>query len=186
MAIEASRVSNGSKSPLLARLRDTFVFRRRIESTPESESNHDLTRGAPGVAPSQAERIRPNVGRSVRFKGDINGDGDVDIDGTLDGSVTLPANSVTVRSAGCLKGGIKARNVFIAGKVNGDITAHERIELEASAQVDGNVKARRISVRDGARITGRVEVSEASLSAGPAADGPAIDSERQPNVRDLR
>ena len=186
MAIEASRVSNGSKSPLLARLRDTFVFRRRIESTPESESNHDLTRGAPGVAPSQAERIRPNVGRSVRFKGDIHGDGDVDIDGTLDGSVTLPANSVTVRSAGCLKGGIKARNVFIAGKVNGDITAHERIELEASAQVDGNVSARRISVRDGARITGRVEVSEASLSAGPAADGPAIDSERQPNVRDLR
>ncbi len=185
MANEAIQVANGQKSRLLARLRDTFVIRRRIKSAPESDSAHDLTRGAPGVVPSQSDRVRPNVGRSVRFKGDINGDGDVDIDGTVDGSVTVPANSVTIRSAGCLKGGIKARNVFIAGKVNGDITAHKRIELEASAQVDSDVRARRISVRDGARITGRVEVSEASLSANPTADGPAIDSERQPNPQDL-
>ena len=185
MANEAIQIANGQKSRLLARLRDTFVLRRHIKSAPEFESAHVLTRGALGVVPSQSDRVRPNVGRSVRFKGDINGDGDVDIDGTVDGSVTVPANSVTVRSAGCLKGGIKARNVFIAGKVNGDITARERIELEASAQVDGDVKARRISVRDGARITGHVEVSEASLSVNPAADGPAIGSERQPNPHDL-
>ncbi|MCZ0954088.1 MAG: polymer-forming cytoskeletal protein [Rhodospirillaceae bacterium] len=184
MAIKATQGTYGSRSPLLALLRDKLALRRRIESATASRSTLDPARLASLVVRSQPDRVRRNVTRSVRFEGDINGDGDVDIDGMLEGSVTVPANNVTVRSGGCVQGGVKARNVVVGGEVQGDITATKRIELKASARVDGDVRARRISVRDGARINGRVETAEADLCAETLADGLASDSERQANAQD--
>lgn len=185
MEIEATDASKGSNSPLLARLRDTLAHPPHMQSAPESASALDSTLRAPVVVQSQPDRVRPNVGKSVRFKGDINGDGDVDIDGTLEGSVSVPANTVTVRSSGFVQGCITARNVIVGGKVNGDITARERIELKASARVDGEVEARRIVVSDGARITGRVEMSEADLCADTIAEGQEGYAERKPNGQDF-
>ena len=161
MATEAKNVSPVSISTLASRLRAMLAHEGRMEGAPEPGRAPRATRDSALVLRSQPGRIRPGAGELVRFKGNIYGDGDVGIDSVFEGSINVPDSTVTVLSSGIVQGCVMARNVIVGGRVNGDITVRERIELKASARVDGDIEARRIAIRDGARITGRVQSAEA-------------------------
>ena len=156
MTSEAINGSCSSNTPLLARVGNMLSQRRTTRRAPDHGSAQDYTRNAPLLVRRLAG-TRPNVGRHVRFKGDINGDGDVDIDGIIEGSISVPTNTVTVSASGCVKGCVTARNAIVRGEVYGDISASQCVELMASARVDGDISAPRIVARDGALLTGRVE-----------------------------
>ena len=126
-----------------------------------------------GPGSSSRENAVAAIGKSIVFKGELTGSEDLEVNGTVEGDVKLPDNTLTVGQTGHVKASVSAKSVQIVGKVQGDVTATERIEIEASGVVDGDLRAPRLLVQEGAVMNGTVEMTaapsaEAGKSATPA------------------
>jgi len=120
----------------------------------------------PGAsAPSQ-------VGSAVRIEGDIYGQEDLLIDGEVKGNIVLHDNQLTIGPNANVKASIKAKNVVLIGRVEGNIEASVRIELRSVCSMLGDVRSPRIMVENGAYIKGAVEVVR---EAAGASDSPTRD-----------
>ncbi len=82
------------------------------------------------------------------------------IEGQVKGTIDL-AGALRIGTQARVEAKVHARTVIIEGRVNGDISADERVELVASATVDGNIKAPKIIVAEGARFRGNVDMGSA-------------------------
>lgn len=98
------------------------------------------------------------IGSQIKVVGEISGDEDVEILGRVEGTILLKKDLV-IASAGTADAKIHAKNVTIAGKVKGDVTADERVELLASASLEGNIRAPKIVISEGAHFRGNVDMS---------------------------
>jgi cytoskeletal protein CcmA (bactofilin family) len=96
-------------------------------------------------------------GPNVTIDGKITGNEPVLIEGTVRGGINL-AGDLRIGTKARIEAKVHAKNVTVEGKVNGDITADDRVELVASATVDGNIKAPKIIVAEGARFRGSVDM----------------------------
>ena len=90
-------------------------------------------------------------------KGEIAGSEDLTIDGQVEGSIVLPAHTLTVGPNATICADITAKIVTIFGTVLGSITAHDRVDVRRSGSVDGNVTCVRLTVQDGAMVNGKIE-----------------------------
>lgn len=109
------------------------------------------------------------IGKSISFKGDLSGNEDLVIEGTVEGTVSLPSGQLTVGAEGKLRAEIKAKSVVVVGKVTGNVTATERVEVQSSGIVEGDVRAPRLIVQEGAVINGSVEMTREGAAAAAAA-----------------
>ncbi|MDQ3488382.1 MAG: polymer-forming cytoskeletal protein [Acidobacteriota bacterium] len=91
--------------------------------------------------------------------GEITSDADLTIDGTFDGQITVPQQHVTISASAKVNAKIIARDVTIAGKVEGSIAATERVTLAASANVRAHIQTPSIALIEGAQFTGTVDPS---------------------------
>jgi cytoskeletal protein CcmA (bactofilin family) len=113
---------------------------------------------------SQKSQLNPNsperstIGRSMVIKGEVNGTESLYIDGQIEGTVDFAGHVVTVGSKGSVAATINAREVVILGKVQGNIQCTDRLDLRSQALLSGDVVTQRISVEDGAILTGGVQV----------------------------
>ncbi len=122
-----------------------------------------------GLGSSSRENAVATIGKSIVFKGELTGSEDLEVNGTVEGDVKLPDNTLTVGQTGHVKASVSAKSVQIIGKVRGDVTATERIEIEASGVVDGDLRAPRLLVQEGAVMNGTVEMTSAEASKGASA-----------------
>jgi cytoskeletal protein CcmA (bactofilin family) len=99
-----------------------------------------------------------NIGKSITIKGDLTGNEDLEIEGTVEGRIDLPNNELTIGSEGNVKAEVHAKSVIVIGHVTGNVSAAERIEVQAAGIVDGDVKAPRLIVAEGAVLNGAVEM----------------------------
>ena len=97
------------------------------------------------------------LGANVVIEGTITGSEPVVLEGTVRGKINLTAD-LRVGTKSRVEANVHARNVTIEGKLTGDISADERVELIASATVDGNIKAPKIVVAEGATFRGSVDM----------------------------
>lgn len=95
------------------------------------------------------------IADGVHVKGDIQSNSDVWVDSAIDGNIVTDSD-LGVGENGHVNGNIRARNVVIAGSVEGDIDIMESATLEASARVSGKLTAADLSVDSGAKINGEV------------------------------
>ncbi len=109
--------------------------------------------------------------------GDIESDGTVRIDGRLEGSIRR-ASVVVLGNGSSVKGNITAREVLVGGTVEGNIDAADRIELQPSAVVTGDIDAGAILIREGGIVRGRLNVRKHE-SAAPE---PGRKASRTPTV----
>jgi len=100
------------------------------------------------------------IGKSVVIKGELSGSEDLYIDGLVEGSIDLRNHSVTVGPSGNVKAGISAKSIVIQGKVDGSLTATDRLDLRKSAVVTGNVTTQRIAIEEGAFLKGKVDIQK--------------------------
>jgi cytoskeletal protein CcmA (bactofilin family) len=103
------------------------------------------------------ERFDTLIGRQTEIQGALRVIQSVRIDGKVVGNIEAPkeqAITVVVGPEGEIQGDVIASRVIVAGKVAGNIDAHERVELLASALVQGDVKYGSIAVEHGARLLG--------------------------------
>ena len=106
-----------------------------------------------------------NIGKSITIKGDLTGNEDLVIDGNIDGRIDLPNNQLTIGPEGKIKADIHAKSAVVVGHVSGNVSATERIEVQASGVVDGDVRAPRLVVQEGAVLNGAVEMGEVKRPA---------------------
>ena len=107
-----------------------------------------------------------HIGKSVVVKGELSGSEDLYIDGNVEGSIELRNNSLTVGPNGKIKATVSAKTVVILGKIDGAVTASDRVELKKSAVVNGDITTQRIAIEEGAAFQGKVDIQR---EAGKAA-----------------
>jgi len=99
-----------------------------------------------------------NIGKSVSIRGDITGGEDVYVDGQVEGSIQLSANSLTIGPNGRVKANISAKNITVSGSVEGNLQVSERTDMRKTAVVTGDVQTRRIAIEEGAYFKGKLEI----------------------------
>jgi cytoskeletal protein CcmA (bactofilin family) len=112
-----------------------------------------------------------NIGKSISIKGDLSGDEDIQVDGTVEGRVDLPNNQFTVGAEGRVRAEVHAKQVIVIGQVDGNIVATERIEVQATGVIHGDVKGPRLVVHEGAVINGTIEMTKTAAPAKVATTG---------------
>lgn len=100
-----------------------------------------------------------HLGKSVMIKGEVSGSEDLYLDGQVEGSIDLKGNRLTLGPNGRVKANIAARSAVIHGKLEGNITATDRVDLKQSAVVTGDIVTQRISIDEGAFFKGGVDIS---------------------------
>jgi cytoskeletal protein CcmA (bactofilin family) len=108
---------------------------------------------------SKSQRIDTLIGAATQIVGDVRFTGGFHVDGNIKGNVEAPADSnarLSVSDGGVVEGSVAVPNVLLNGTVKGDILAHERIELGATARVTGNVFYGLIEMEMGAEINGKL------------------------------
>ena len=106
------------------------------------------------------------LGAGSKFVGDLFGDEDVVILGSLEGKVRVDRR-ITIGPGGSVVGDVAGRSVVVAGKVEGQILATERAELAATASVTGSVRAPKVIIAEGAQLQGDVGMTGAPSAGTP-------------------
>ena len=91
------------------------------------------------------------IGHSVTIKGDISGNSDVRVAGTVNGSISIEGELIVERQ-GYVEGEIKTTTAVIAGSVKGNIDCSDKLILESSSQYEGNIKTKRLIIQEGRRL----------------------------------
>jgi cytoskeletal protein CcmA (bactofilin family) len=99
-----------------------------------------------------------NMGQSIAIKGELSGAEDLTLEGRVEGKISLPDNVLTVGTSARITAEIVAKTVILLGHVVGNVTVKERFELRAGGSMEGNVKAPRIAMADGAILNGKIEM----------------------------
>jgi len=139
-------------------------------------------RPAPAVSPIEsANRAgapatdQASISKGLFIKGEITGSESLFIDGKVEGSINLNGNRVTVGRNGQVAASITAREVVVLGKVRGNVTASDRVDIRAEGALTGDVAAARISIEDGSFFKGGIDIRkpDQKQAAAPAAPAPA-------------
>ena len=105
------------------------------------------------------------IGKTLTFRGELTANEDLMIQGHVEGSITHTSSQLAIGANGDVKANITARRVMIQGKLVGDVHASESIIIEASANVQGNMFAPKVSLKDGAKFRGHIEMESGFESA---------------------
>src|SRR5437899_11545585 len=98
------------------------------------------------------------IGKSLVIKGEVTGSESLYIDGRVEGSINLSGNRVTVGRNGVVAANINAREIVVLGKVRGNLTASDRVDIRSDGSLTGDVVAARISIEDGAYFKGGIDI----------------------------
>jgi len=128
-------------------------------------------------APPAATGEQATIGKGLFIKGEITGSESLYVDGKVDGSINLPGNRVTVGRNGQVAASITAREIVVLGKVRGNITASDRVDIRAEGALTGDVAAARISIEDGAFFKGGIDIKKPDAKPAPAPAAPAATPE---------
>jgi cytoskeletal protein CcmA (bactofilin family) len=107
---------------------------------------------------SSPSRSIARLGASIQIKGQVTGNEDLQIDGIVNGPISLKGHELTVGSDAQLTSEIQAGDVIAYGKVVGDIHARGRVDIRRDGSITGNISCARISIEDGAHFKGRIEI----------------------------
>ena len=127
---------------------------------PASATPHAVD--VPAVKPSEVtsfteRRVAAWVGKALRVEGRIVSSEDLTIDGSVEGSIELGNHSLTIGTGAAVKADLTAKTITISGDVTGMVRATEKVELRPTASVQGDIKAPRFEMADGATVRGKIE-----------------------------
>jgi cytoskeletal protein CcmA (bactofilin family) len=107
-----------------------------------------------------ADRSTARLGPSLHIKGEISGNEDLLIEGSIEGLVQLDERKLTVGATAKVTADIIAREVVVYGSVKGNLRAKDRIEIKKDGSVNGDLTTARIMIEDGAYFKGSIEIDK--------------------------
>ena len=130
-------------------------------------------RAQPNLAPEprsvfDERRVTAWIGKSLIVQGKVISNEDLTIDGKVEGTIELGNHGLTIGAGAEIKANLVAKMITISGAVTGNVMATDKVDLRATASVDGDIVAPRLIMAEGAVIKGKVDASGKST---PAANG---------------
>jgi cytoskeletal protein CcmA (bactofilin family) len=113
---------------------------------------------APRPVSTTTTADQATIGKSLVIKGEVTGSESLYIDGRVEGSINLSGNRVTVGRNGVVSANVNAREIVVLGKVRGNLTASDRVDIRSDGSLTGDVVAARISIEDGAYFKGGIDI----------------------------
>jgi cytoskeletal protein CcmA (bactofilin family) len=136
-----------------------------------------------GTKKMSSDAIRPLVttpagstarlGASLHVKGEISGNEDLHLDGSVEGLIQLDERKLTVGASAKLTADVVAREVVVYGSVKGNLRARDRIEIKKDGSVVGDLTTARIMIEDGAYFKGSIEIDRTGTDSGVDSEKPA-------------
>lgn len=127
-------------------------------ATPAVPSYDPPVRTSTTGASAATSADQATIGKSLVVKGEVTGSESLYIDGKVEGAINLPGNRVTVGRNGQVSANITAREIVVLGKVRGNMTASDRVDIRSEGSLTGDVTAQRISIEDGAFFKGGIDI----------------------------
>ncbi len=156
-------------------------------STPTTAPSMNMSTNEPAPVPRPVTTTtsdQATIGKSLVIKGEVTGSESLYIDGRVEGSINLSGNRVTIGRNGVVAANINAREIVVLGKVRGNLTASDRVDIRSDGSLTGDVVAARISIEDGAFFKGGIDIrkggktdakpEELAKSVSAASSEPAI------------
>lgn len=128
--------------------------------------------------PTTGGANRNHLSSDVEIKGTLKFQNDLVFDGKIEGEIQSNA-TLTVGKSAHVQGEVKSKSIIIHGSVQGNIEAVERIELKATGQLIGDLRAARIMIEDGATFVGKSEVSPNKSSLPRTGSTPATEQPKK-------
>ena len=97
------------------------------------------------------------IGSTIVIDGEITGEEDLIIEGTVKGKISLKQNLI-VEKSGVVEADIETQTVTISGQVTGNIIANEKVEITSGGKMVGDIKAPRVLIADGAIFKGNIDM----------------------------
>lgn len=135
-----------------------------VSSTMATESGKNLP--VPAVVSPKAAAC---VSQGITIKGEISGNEELFVDGRIEGTITCPTSTVTLGPNATVTADVTARELIVRGRVEGKLTGTERIQVWRSARVQGDLKASRVSIEEGAELHGMLEAGKPRVGASERA-----------------
>ena len=127
------------------------------------------------------------IGENISIEGNIRGDEHLVIEGSMKGNVEMEKNNFTVGSKGRVEGEINAQNVKISGQMIGNIKTQGKVEITKDADFIGDIRAKSISVEDGAYFKGSIELDKEphrkTALSGKSTTGTTTQPESKPETQ---
>lgn len=139
------------------------MWKRDEAVKPPTPSRGSSGEGAPAKKP--VENVVMDLGKSVMIKGELSASEDLTLYGQMEGSVTLPNHTLTIGPHADIKAAIAAKSVVIMGAVTGNVTAGEKIEIQNTGSIQGDVVSPRLSIADGGCLRGKVQMPKSGQPA---------------------
>jgi len=139
----------------------------KTETSP-STSQYASTSSSATQSASSIAAPTAVIGPKIRFKGELVGEEDLLVQGHVEGTIDLKNHNLTIGEQGVIKANAKAKIIIIEGKVDGDLHGEERIVIKESSNVSGNITAERVSLEDGAKFRGSIDMDAKSQPAAPS------------------
>jgi cytoskeletal protein CcmA (bactofilin family) len=105
------------------------------------------------------------IGRSLVITGEFTSQEDVVVDGCVRGHVMVRDGTLTVGEQGRIEADVRGATVCVKGRVDGSIVATVRIELTATAAVEGSLSANHVIIAEGAAFQGQVDMDQRTIAA---------------------
>jgi cytoskeletal protein CcmA (bactofilin family) len=128
-----------------------------------------------------APRSVQAIGSSVIVKGDLTAEEDLTVDGRVEGRIDLHGHALTIGPNARIEATISARMVTVFGAVTGTMVVHEKLDIRLGARIEGEVTCARLSIQDGAVVTGKVTTegrgparNDAAVEAPPTVDSESV------------
>jgi len=106
------------------------------------------------------------IGQGVAIEGKIVSNQDIRIDGHVSGSIEVGQHELVLGPGAELKANVNARAALIGGRVEGDVTATERIQIQSTGVLLGDVVAPRLIIQDGGMLRGKADVAGTRAPGG--------------------
>jgi len=153
------------------------MFEMGKKGGPDKPAETSMQRSDPGPARPESAAPRSSsgssgghavIGASIHIDGDLRGEEDLLIEGEVNGTVQLKNNSLTIGPQGKVRADVYAHSVYVDGYMEGDLYGSERVHIRKSAQVRGNVTSPRVSLEDGAKFKGSIEMDPQAVQSSTA------------------
>ena len=108
---------------------------------------------------------------TLQFKGELTFDGKLNGDIASEGILNLGDNAV-------IKGNLNVNSVVLRGKINGNVTANERIEIKAGTELFGDIRSAKLAIEEGVTFEGKTEVNPSKVAPVAPAQSPGGEAAR--------
>ena len=122
------------------------------------------------TTPNSNSNYSKNVLSSdVELKGNLKFSGELTLEGKLEGEINSDG-VLHLGESGVVNGNLNVSSVVVRGKVNGNVTAKEKIEIKSKAEIFGDIRASKLVIEEGVTFVGKTEVNpnKVAPSAAPA------------------